>query len=73
MPETRYEIVIEISDPFGPNLAAWFEDCEIRALPDGATRLTAVAADRSAMHGLIERIRDLNLRPVHIRVDQISD
>lgn len=73
MPENKYQIVIDISEPTGPHLTAWFEDCQITPLPDGRTRLSAIVPDRSAMHGLIERVRDLNIRPVCIRVDQITE
>jgi hypothetical protein len=73
MPVTRYKIEIEIAEPFSPTWAGWFEDYALAPLPAGGTLLRGTAADQAALHGLLERIRDLNIRLIHARIDAISD
>ena len=59
-----YEIRIieEISEK---NLM-WFEDFTITRTTSGETVLTGVLADQSALHGLLGKIRDLNLTLISV-------
>ncbi len=44
----------------------WFEGLDWELLPDGDTRLTG-ALDAPALHGILNRIRDLNLPLLLVR------
>jgi hypothetical protein len=46
---------------------AWFEGLEIETQPDGSTCLTGSLPDQAALHGVLERIRDLNLTLVSVQ------
>jgi hypothetical protein len=69
VPETvsqpgSYEICIKemISDRW----LEWFGEFTIKQNPSGETLLTGVIADQSVLHGLLAKIRDLNLTLISI-------
>jgi len=39
----------------------WFLDMTFMHLPDGLTWISGVVVDQAALHGILNRIRDLNL------------
>ena len=39
----------------------WFDGLAIENLPNGEARLSGPVADKAALHGLLTKIRDLNL------------
>ena len=41
--------------------AAWFDGMTLTHEGDGATRLRGPVADQAALHGLLQRVRDLGL------------
>ena len=41
--------------------ANWFDGMEILRLPEFRTRITGIVADEAALHGILSRIRDLQL------------
>jgi hypothetical protein len=41
--------------------AAWFDDLRITPQTDGTTVLLAHRVDQAALHGLLHKVRDLNL------------
>ena len=41
--------------------SAWFEGLTITADPDGTTVLSGPVADQSALHGLLQKFRDLGI------------
>ena len=55
----RYEI--RLQGLLGPEWAEWFDGMEIRAEAGGRTVLSGPIADQAALHGLLARVRDLNL------------
>lgn len=65
MDSARYEMIIE--GPLDPRWAAWFEDLALEVLPTGQVRLSGSLPDQPALHGVLERIRDLNLTLVSVR------
>jgi hypothetical protein len=52
---------IRVSDHLGTQWFAWFEGWEITNLEDGEVRLSSSTVDQSALHGALNKIRDLNL------------
>jgi hypothetical protein len=56
---TWYEI--RIQGTLGPESADWFEDMEIRQEAEDQTVLAGWVVDQSALHGLLARMRNLNL------------
>lgn len=62
---------IRIKERINPRWSEWFEEFEIRQLENGETILSGPVADQSALHGLIAKVRDLNL--TLISVTRIED
>ena len=46
----------------------WFDGWEITNLEEGEVRLTSATADQSALHGALNKIRDLNLKLISVSV-----
>jgi hypothetical protein len=59
MPSTWYEI--RIQGTLSPETAEWFEGLELRQEQEGRTVLAGWIVDQAALHGLLARVRDLNL------------
>jgi hypothetical protein len=52
---------IRIQGALSPDWAEWFDGMEIRQQEEGQTILTGWVVDQAALHGLLARVRDLNL------------
>jgi hypothetical protein len=65
---TVYEIRIE--GQLDPAWSEWLEGISIVPLPNGETLLAGPMADQAALHGLLNRIRDMNLKLVGIEKKQ---
>lgn len=61
----RYEI--RIKGRLDGHWSEWFDGLEIAYPDDGETRLSGPVADQAALHGLLARVRDLNLKLLSIR------
>jgi hypothetical protein len=55
----RYEIRVE--GVLDQRWAAWFDGLRITSQPGGVTVLAGAVADQAAQHGLLAKVRDLNL------------
>jgi hypothetical protein len=74
MSETdTYEI--RIQGRLDDRWSAWFDGMEITAGGDGSTLIRGPVADQAALHGLIQKVRDLGLPLLsltHIRTGATS-
>jgi hypothetical protein len=60
----RYKILIK--EQIDGKWLAWFDEFTITRTESGETLLTGSIPDQSALHGLLARIRDLNLTLISI-------
>ncbi len=60
----RYEI--RLTGHLGPRWAAWFDGFTITTQDDGTTVVSGDVVDQSALHGLLNRIRDVGLPLVSV-------
>jgi hypothetical protein len=58
----RYEI--RLRGRLDPRWAAWFDGMTLTTANDGTTVLTGPVTDQAALHGLLQKVRDLGL-PLH--------
>ncbi|HJU01977.1 MAG TPA: hypothetical protein VJ966_12320 [Actinomycetes bacterium] len=61
----RYEILVgaELDDRW----SAWFEGLEITRVDPGRSLIAGTVPDQAALHGLLTRVRDLNLPLLSVR------
>ena len=67
----RYEI--RLHGHLETRWAAWFDGLTLRHEPDGSTVLTGYVADQAALHGLLQKVRDLGLTLVSVTNLEPSD
>ena len=60
-----YEFLIE--GHISSQWSEWFDGLSITNLPDGRTLISGRVEDQAALHGLIARIRDVNLELIQLR------
>jgi len=58
---------IRVQGHLGDRWARWAEGLTLVRSSDGTTTLTVPLADQAALHGLLNRIRDLNVPIVSVR------
>jgi hypothetical protein len=58
--------VIRVKGHLDPRWAEWFDDLTLTHTEAGETVLAGPVADQAALHGLLVRIRDLNLMLVSV-------
>ncbi len=64
----RYEI--RLTGHLDARWATWFDGLTVRRESDGTTVISGQVPDQSALHGLLQRVRDLGLPLVSVtRVD----
>jgi hypothetical protein len=59
-----YHIILE--GHLDPNWSEWLDGMEITSLENGETLLSGPVVDQVALHGLLMKIRDMNLNLVSI-------
>ena len=64
MQSRRYEI--RIQGTLSPEWVEWFDGMEILQEADGGTLLAGWVPDQAALHGLLARIRDMNLTLISV-------
>lgn len=57
---------IRVKNHLDPCWHDWFEGWEITNLEHGEVLLTSAAVDQSALHGALNKIRDLNLKLISV-------
>jgi len=62
--ETGYQICIQ--GHLGSRWVAWFDGLSLTNEPDGTTLICGPVADQSALHGLLQKVRDLGLPLVSV-------
>ena len=66
----RYEI--RLAGRLDERWAAWFDGLSVRQSDDGTTVISGPIADQAALHGLLQRVRDLGLPLISVeRVDSL--
>lgn len=65
----RYKI--RIKGHLAPRWAGWFDGLALTAEPDGTTVLQGWVVDQAALHGLLQKLRDVGL-PL-ISVAEVED
>jgi hypothetical protein len=65
-----YEIVLK--ETLSSQWAEWFEGSRLERMDANHTRLCGELPDQAALHGILERVRDLNLRLVSVQVWEIA-
>jgi hypothetical protein len=64
-----YEICVQ--GQLDPDWAEWFDDFTLTHRPEGVTVLTGPVADQAALHGILNKIRNLGLLLISVnQVDQ---
>ena len=57
---------IRIQGHLEPRWASWFDGLTLTQDPDGTTVIRAEVADQAALHGLIQKVRDIGLPLVSV-------
>jgi hypothetical protein len=70
MPNLNVKIILQ--DDLSESWTVWFEGMRIEKAENNSTCLSGEIPDQSALHGLFERIRDLNLHLVSVQVQPLS-
>lgn len=60
----RYEI--RIRGHLDTRWASWFEGMSLTHAPDGTTALSGIVADQAALHGLLQKLRDIGVPLISI-------
>ena len=64
-PPACYEI--RVNGVLDSRWSTWFEDLRVTSDAGGQTVIAGPVADQAALHGLLARIRDLNLPLISVR------
>ena len=58
---------IRVQGRIAPRWTAWFDGSSFTHRRDGTTVIRTAAIDQAALHGLLQRVRDLNLVLIELR------
>ena len=66
--------IIRIKNHLDSHWEKWFEGMTITNIDDGVTILSGEVVDQCALHGLLEKIRNLNLTLISVqKIDSEED
>lgn len=57
--DSQYEI--RLKGHLGPRWSAWFDGMSVTNAEDGTTVIRGTVADQSALHGLLQKLRDVGI------------
>jgi hypothetical protein len=63
---------IRVKGSIGEQWSAWFDGLDIISLEGGETLLQGAIADQAALHGILIKIRDLNLPLIALRLVDVT-
>jgi hypothetical protein len=66
----RYEI--RFSGRLDARWAAWFDGLTVTQEPDGTTVISGRIADQAALHGVLQRVRDLGLPLMSVTREELD-
>lgn len=61
---------IRVKEPITDKWLAWFDEFHVTRTNAGETLLTGTIVDQAALHGLLAKIRDLNLTLLTVNIIQ---
>ena len=61
------EYEIRVQGHIGQTWSHWFDCLDVEELEDGSTCLRGVLPDQAALHGLLNKIRDLGMTLLSVR------
>lgn len=61
-----YELIVR--EPLGAEWAEWLAPLALQPIDNGGMRLVGLLPDQAALHGLLNRLRDLNLTILSVRL-----
>jgi hypothetical protein len=70
MKADSYEI--RIQGTLSPEWTEWFGGMEIRQESDGVSVLSGSLPDQAALHGILARVRDLNLTLISVNKGEVN-
>ncbi|MCK6583368.1 MAG: hypothetical protein L6Q49_09760 [Anaerolineales bacterium] len=66
--------VIRVKEPIADKWLSWFDEFTVMRTESGETLLTGLISDQAALHGLLAKIRDLNLTLISVnRIEPKKD
>jgi hypothetical protein len=68
MPQSADRYEIRVQGRLDPCWFDWFEGLTVTSAADGQTILEGRLPDQAALHGVLNRIRDLNLRLISVEL-----
>jgi hypothetical protein len=57
---------IRVKGHLDPRWSEWFDGLEITNEPNGVALLSGYIADQAALHGVLTKVRDLNLQLISV-------
>ena len=52
---------LRVAGRLGPRWSAWFDGLDLTEAADGTTVISGPVADQAALHGLLQKLRDVGL------------